>query len=112
MCSSSVQKPLLSLACIIATVTCCASEPASVIELCSGQGQVEKVDMPEEADITKPTDNKVDGRPVMRLGNVSKPTISVYRPSGFKTNGAAVMVCPGGAYHILAMDLEGTEVCD
>jgi len=23
-----------------------------------------------------------------------------------------VLVCPGGGYHILAMDLEGTEVCD
>ena len=28
-----------------------------------------------------------------------------------KANGAAVVVCPGGGYGILAMDLEGTEIC-
>src|SRR6267378_1957705 len=42
----------------------------------------------------------------------TKPTIAVYRPPVAKDTGAAVVVCPGGAYQILAMDLEGTEVCD
>ena len=53
----------------------------------------------------------VAGRPVIRLGNVSDPTLTVYRPKG-KSTGAAVVVFPGGAYSILAIDLEGTEVCD
>ena len=43
---------------------------------------------------------------------MSKPTIAIYRPAAEKETGAAVMVCPGGGYNILAMDLEGTEVCD
>src|SRR5687767_1059278 len=65
----------------------------------------------EERDMTKPTDNLVGGRPVIRIGNVAKPTMTVFRPAAEKANGTAVLVCPGGAYNILAYDLEGTEVC-
>jgi acetyl esterase/lipase len=43
--------------------------------------------------------------------NVSRPTMTVYSPSG-KNTGAAVVVFPGGGYEDLAIDLEGTEVCD
>ena len=43
--------------------------------------------------------------------NVSQPTMTVYSPSGRNT-GAAVVVFPGGGYQDLAIDLEGTEVCD
>ncbi len=43
--------------------------------------------------------------------NVSRPTMTVYSPQG-KNTGAAVVVFPGGGYQILAIDLEGTEVCD
>ena len=49
---------------------------------------------------------------VARLGNVSEPTIQVFAPPKDKATGAAVVVCPGGGYHILAMDLEGTEICE
>jgi acetyl esterase/lipase len=67
-----------------------------------------------EHDTTKPTDNLIAGRPLVRLGDVSTPTITFYpAPSGMNQNsGAAVVVFPGGGYSILAMDLEGTEVCD
>jgi acetyl esterase/lipase len=64
-----------------------------------------------EADTTTATGEKIAGRPVVRLGNVSVPTITVYEPKGVG-DGAAVVVFPGGGYTILAMDLEGTEVCD
>ncbi len=43
--------------------------------------------------------------------NVSRPTMTVYSPTG-KNTGAAVAVFPGGGYEELAIDLEGTEVCD
>lgn len=66
----------------------------------------------EEKDTTKPTDQLIAGKRLIRLGNVSKPTISIYRPPADKDTGAAVLVCPGGGYSILAMDLEGTEVCE
>jgi acetyl esterase/lipase len=45
------------------------------------------------------------------VGHVSRPTMTVYSPKGPNT-GAAVVVFPGGGYESLAIDLEGTEVCD
>jgi acetyl esterase/lipase len=56
-------------------------------------------------------DHLVAGRPWTYISNVSRPTLTVYSPSG-KNTGAAVVVFPGGGYQILAIDLEGTEVCD
>lgn len=53
----------------------------------------------------------IGGKPVVSVTNVSQPTITVYPPTG-KNTGAAVVVFPGGGFQILAMDLEGTEVCD
>jgi acetyl esterase/lipase len=64
-----------------------------------------------EIDATTAKDHLVAGKPVIRLTNVSSPTITLYAPSG-KNTGAAVVVFPGGAYHVLAIDLEGTEVCE
>src|SRR5712692_7617534 len=51
------------------------------------------------------------GRGGFTLGNVSRPTMTVYSPEG-KNTGAAVVVFPGGGYQGLAIDFEGTEVCD
>ncbi len=53
----------------------------------------------------------VAGKPVLAVMNVTQPTMTVYSPKG-KNTGAAVVVFPGGGYQILAIDLEGTEVCD
>ena len=64
-----------------------------------------------EADLTTPKDALIAGRVLVHLGNVSIPTITLYRPTGTNT-GAAIVVFPGGGYNILAIDLEGTEVCD
>lgn len=66
-----------------------------------------------EVDKTKPTDPLIAGRPLIRLGNVSSPTLTLYKPGSGNTGaGPAVVVFPGGGYHILAIDLEGTEVCN
>ena len=68
-----------------------------------------------EVDTTTAKDNLIAGKPLIRLGNVSVPTITLYEPSGQShANGVrpAVVVFPGGGYNILAIDLEGTEVCD
>lgn len=46
-----------------------------------------------------------------RANNVSRPTMTVYSPT-VKNTGATIIVMPGGGYEFLAMDLEGTEVCD
>jgi acetyl esterase/lipase len=46
-----------------------------------------------------------------RANDVSMPTMTMYAPKGRNT-GVAVVVFPGGGYQFLAMDLEGTEICD
>src|SRR4030088_2776857 len=46
-----------------------------------------------------------------RANDVSRPTMTVYAAKGRNT-GVAVVVFPGGGYQFLAMDLEGTEICD
>ncbi|EIM03470.1 xylanase [Rhodanobacter sp. 115] len=51
------------------------------------------------------------GKPITGVYNVSRPTMTVYAPTG-KNTGAAVVVFPGGGFEGLAIDLEGTEVCD
>lgn len=51
------------------------------------------------------------GRPFTAITNVTKPMMTIYPPKGANT-GAAVVVFPGGGFQILAIDLEGTEVCD
>jgi acetyl esterase/lipase len=61
--------------------------------------------------MTTDKDNRPAGKLVIRIGNVSDPTLTVYAPKENNT-GAAVVVFPGGGYRILAIDLEGTEVCD
>ncbi len=69
--------------------------------------------LPPEADLTTAKDNLIAGRPLIRLGNVVKPTITLYKAKGAgSAPRPAVVVFPGGGYRILAIDLEGTEVCD
>ncbi len=81
------------------------------IYLWPGTAPGEKGDIGEEKDTTPPDPNKPDANHVMRIGNVTKPTITVYKPAPEKDTGAAVVVCPGGGYNILAYNLEGSEVC-
>jgi acetyl esterase/lipase len=73
--------------------------------------------VPDARPVTGPEAIKADtkdlvaGKPWVYINKVSRPTITVYSPKG-KNTGAAVVVFPGGGYQILAIDLEGTEVCD
>ena len=67
-----------------------------------------------EPEVTTPSSGKdglIAGRPVVGVFNVTRPTMTVYSPQGNNT-GAAVVVFPGGGYQGLAIDFEGTEVCD
>jgi acetyl esterase/lipase len=53
----------------------------------------------------------IGGRPVVGVYNVSRPTMTVYSPARNNT-GVAFVVFPGGGFEELAIDLEGTDVCD
>jgi acetyl esterase/lipase len=81
------------------------------INLWPGAAPGEQPNQPPEADTTTAKDNLIAGRPLVRLGHVSVPTLTLYTPKR-GNSGAAVVVFPGGGYNILAIDLEGTEVCD
>jgi acetyl esterase/lipase len=63
-----------------------------------------------EAGKEKVLPQKPNEKRVKRLTDVHKPTITVFRPAKDKDTGAAVLICPGGGYNILAWDLEGEEV--
>ena len=57
------------------------------------------------------TGNKVAGCPVLRISNVSEPTLTFYPAPADNNSGATIIVSPGGGYNILAYNLEGTEIC-
>jgi acetyl esterase/lipase len=82
------------------------------VRLWSGPAPGETGSVGEEKDTSKPGVGLVAGKPLIRLGNVSDPMLQVFRAPADKNSGAAVLVCPGGGYNILAYDLEGSEVCE
>lgn len=62
-----------------------------------------------------PDSGLITGKEIYSNGtvtNVSNPTIKIYAPLKEKNSGAAVIVCPGGGYTKVAVDLEGAEICE
>jgi acetyl esterase/lipase len=100
---------LLATFLTLSTLAIAADAP---VRLWPGDAPGEKGDIGEEKDTSEPGKGLVAGKPLIRLGNVSQPTLTVFRPRKEKDTGAAVVVCPGGGYNILALDLEGSEVCE
>ncbi len=103
---------ILALCCLASTWGNCLSAQDRTIELWPAEqipGRIAAVGA--EADTTSVGGKEVAGRPVIRLGNVATPMVTLFPATGDKQTGAAVLVCPGGGYNILAYDLEGTEVC-
>ena len=84
--------------------------PMPPVSLWPGIAPGEKGTLGPEHDTTTAKGALVAGKAVARITDVTTPTLTVYRPT--KANGAAVLVFPGGGFSILALDLEGTEVCD
>lgn len=68
---------------------------------------------PEKATVVIEPEKRIEPKgpnDVLRITNVSEPTLTVYRPEN--ACGTAVIVCPGGGYGILAIEHEGTQVCE
>ena len=109
-------KPVFLIALIAASVFTSLPQVAAgdpiVLNVWPGTPPGETKTLPAEADQTKPDDKLSAGRRIIKLGNVSTPQIAVYQPPADKSNGTAVVICPGGGHHILAYDLEGTEVAE
>lgn len=94
------------LALLLAASSGAAADNPQVVEVWPGAvpGETDKIE-PEKYQPEKPGE-----KPVKRLTNVSKPTLSIFRPAKDRDTGASVVICPGGGYNILAWDLEGEEV--
>jgi len=60
-----------------------------------------------DAELVTGTETYDDGM----VKNVSNPTITIYSPLK-KNSGAAILVFPGGGYNKLAIELEGSEICE
>lgn len=113
-----MKKSALTLAACVALATGLMAQPTGwtppaghfTMNIWPGIAPGEAANMPPEQNMYTAKDRLVGGRPYVRLGNVSTPTITLFKAHGINT-GAAVLVFPGGGYQILSMDLEGTEVC-
>lgn len=104
--------PILALLATVMTAFAADSQPLKPMKLWPSTAPDEKGNLPAEADTTDAKGGLVADKRVIRLGNVSEPTLTIYSPAKDKDTGASVVVCPGGGYYILAMDLEGTEICE
>jgi acetyl esterase/lipase len=91
--------------------TAWATEPL-IVNVWPDKPPGKPVELPAEADQTKPEDKLIAGRRIIKLGNVTTPQIAIYRPGKERDTGASVVICPGGGHSILAYDLEGTEVAE
>lgn len=85
-----------------------AADPSATIDLWPGKAPGETKDIGPEV-YNPPKDKQID---VKRLSNVSKPQLLVYPAPADKHTGTAVIVAPGGGYNILAIEHEGTQVCE
>lgn len=89
-----------------------AATAPMTLPLWPGQPPGETEAFGEERDTTTEKGGLVAGRRVMRLAPVSRPTLTFYPAPAERNTRATVLICPGGAYHILAWDLEGVEVAE
>lgn len=55
--------------------------------------------------------SEINGEPY-ECRNVSKPTLALYLPDKKIATGAAVIICPGGAYEFVSYQLEGTKIAN
>jgi len=66
---------------------------------------------PPENVLTEETPEALAGRTSEAVFDVSEPTMTVFPPKG-KNTGVAIVVFPGGGFKVLAITIEGTEICD
>jgi acetyl esterase/lipase len=98
-------KLLTALALTLAASPLFAGEPITLQLWPKGAPEPAGFKLGAENEIPKKSDADVK-----RVTNVSEPTITIYKAG--TPNGTAVIVAPGGGYSILAIEHEGTQVCE
>ena len=102
-------KPLLVLLALVSGASVFAQSAANEMKLWPREVPGERDFKPPAPDSKAPPP-KDDG--TLRITLVTDPTLTLFRAPAAKANGAAVLICPGGAYSILAWNKEGTEVAE
>jgi acetyl esterase/lipase len=103
--------PLIIWSCVIAPAA--GADAPQVVELWPGKPPDEPGTIGVEKTVMSP---KLDRKQVevtestRMLTNVTKPTLTIYRPAKDKDTGTAMLICPGGGYWNLYWELEGEEV--
>jgi acetyl esterase/lipase len=101
----------IALACVIvilfATCPALASDPL-VVDLWPGRPPQDVGITGEES--SRMYESPILGGPTKLITNVSRPTLTIYRPTKERNTGTAMLICPGGGYHNLFWELEGEEV--
>ena len=95
---------LCGLSCLLSIGSLSAAEPVS--QPIWPEGKVPGLAAGEKEEIVDEMDERIGNR----VTKVTKPTITIHKPAAEIDTGAAVVICPGGGYNILAYDLEGVEV--
>ena len=88
------------------------------VTLLSGKGMAQNEVIPlwPEGKVPNWRENAVEEKStesqdgILRISGVTVPTLSVYLPQQKDATGAAVMICPGGGYAILAASHEGSDL--
>ena len=93
----------LFLTLLFATVVVFAGEP-KVIPIWPGAAPGAENWNWQETETIGPKDT------IRRIGNVTRPTLTVYLPEPGVANGTGIVVAPGGGFRILAIDYEGHDV--
>jgi acetyl esterase/lipase len=94
------------LASLFVTVPALAAEPL-VVDLWPGK-------TPGDVGINGQETSQIRQSPLVGptkiITNVTKPTLTIYKPTWEKNTGTAMLICPGGGYWDLYWELEGEEV--
>lgn len=103
--------------CVVALILAILSPPVAAESAQAVDGNIVRI-WPGQApgtetwagDETERTDPTNPFGPITVKSNVTVPTLTVVRPEPGEANGTAIVILPGGAFQVLAWDIEGTEV--
>jgi acetyl esterase/lipase len=100
-----MKQTIFSLFLLLTTMTATAQHKPVVLFPNGAPGELRKLKQAEDLG------GNTGGCPVLRVTNVSEPTLTFYPAPEDNNSGATVIVNPGGSYNSLSYNLEGSEVC-
>src|SRR5438105_15611772 len=105
--------PVCVVACFGTVGPALGADQPQVVELWSGKPPDEPGTIGAEKTVMSP---KLDRKQVevtestRMLTNVTKPTLTIYRPAKATDTRTSMLICPGGGYWNLYWELEGEEI--